>query len=76
MVGMNDVATDRIADDSRRLIRRREVQELVGNPSRTTLWRWCRDGNFPRPIRLSSSGFLVWKLADVLAWMDEREQAS
>lgn len=26
-----------------------ETRRFAGNPSRSTLWRWCRDGSFPKP---------------------------
>ncbi|UNU73646.1 AlpA family phage regulatory protein [Moraxella nasovis] len=36
--------------------------------SRTTLWRKCNDGTFPKPIRLSSNS-TAWRNDDVLAWL-------
>ena len=26
-----------------------ETRQFAGNPSRSTLWRWCREGRFPPP---------------------------
>jgi len=60
---------------SARLLRFHQVRELVGNPSRTTVWRWCRDGNFPRPIRLSS-GLIAWREKAVLEWVESREESA
>lgn len=39
--------------------------------NRTTLWRMVNTERFPKPIRLSSN-MVVWKNADVLAWIDEQ----
>lgn len=39
--------------------------------NRTTLWRMVNNGRFPKPTRLSSN-MVVWKNADVLAWIDEQ----
>lgn len=32
--------------------------------SAATIWRWVREGNFPKPIRLGAS-VTVWDLAEV-----------
>lgn len=44
-----------------------EAQRRAGNRSRTTLWRWVRDGLFPKPRRIGpgSSAFVE---AEVDAW--------
>lgn len=53
-----------------RFIKPKEVLELVGI-SRTTLWRLCRAGTFPQPVRITKgrAGFV---LEAVLEWMDAR----
>mgnify|MGYP006295087811 CR=1 FL=1 len=38
---------------------------------RTSIWRWFRDGNFPRPIKLSP-GCTKWLLSDIVKWEAER----
>ena len=51
------------------------VWDLASSPDRAgrypvsvnTLWRWAREGNFPRPIKLAP-GVTVWKAEDVEAW--------
>lgn len=35
--------------------------------SRQTIWRWVREGNLPRPIKLGSN-CTRWKLSDIEAW--------
>jgi len=53
-----------------RIMRVGEVLELVG-VSRTTLWRWTKDGRFPKPVRLPARANLIgWKSDEVQEWMD------
>ncbi len=47
-----------------------EVQKKFGI-SRTTLYRWTRDGNFPKGMRLSSN-MLRWKQDDVESWLENK----
>lgn len=35
---------------------------------RSTLWRWCQEGHFPQPIKLSP-GVTVWRVADINRWL-------
>lgn len=37
---------------------------------RATVWRWARDGTFPKPIKLN--GATRWKLAEIEAWEAKR----
>lgn len=53
-----------------RFIRPKDVLDLVGL-SRTTLWRLCRDGAFPRPVRLSA-GRSAFVYEAVQEWMEQR----
>jgi len=39
--------------------------------SRSTLWRNVRDGNFPRPVKLSLR-ITAWRADDVRGWIDAR----
>jgi predicted DNA-binding transcriptional regulator AlpA len=56
----------------RRLLRRRQVLELIGM-GRTALNRAVADGRFPPPIVLFEGGrVLVWDEDEVLAWLDAR----
>lgn len=36
--------------------------------SRKTLYRWCQDGRFPRPVRMG--GLIRWRLVDIESWRD------
>ena len=53
-----------------KMLRLRQVLEIVP-ASRATIWRWCRQGNFPRPIKLGSR-CTAWREDDVQAWLKER----
>jgi prophage regulatory protein len=39
--------------------------------SRVTLWRKSRDGDFPKPLRISSNR-IAWREADVDAWITSK----
>jgi len=39
--------------------------------SDTTIWRWERDGKFPKSIKLSN-GAVAWREADINAWIAAR----
>jgi len=43
--------------------------------SRSTWWRWVRDGVAPQPVGLGPSGTLFWRLSDLLAWEAKRGAA-
>jgi prophage regulatory protein len=48
-------------------VKQPQILELVPI-SASSLWRWVRDGMFPRPIKLSEH-CSVWRVQDVRAWM-------
>ena len=54
------------------LIRKHELAERL-RINRWTLMRWCKEGRFPKPIRLSDV-VLAWRVADVDRWLQERAQ--
>ncbi|BCB07215.1 hypothetical protein HHSLTHF2_11050 [Vreelandella venusta] len=35
--------------------------------SRNTVWRWAKDGSFPKPVQLSPQ-CTRWRLEDLKAW--------
>lgn len=51
-----------------------EVQRLLG-VSRTTLWRWERNGLFPARIKLGPNS-VAWSEAEVAAWLASRPRPS
>lgn len=53
------------------ILRKPVVVARVGL-SGTTLWRLCRAGKFPAPIRLSANA-IGWKESAVEQWLADRE---
>ena len=58
--------------ESDKLIRRRQVLEIIGL-SHTTQWRLERAGKFPARVRLGT-GSVGWHLAEVEEGVRERER--
>jgi prophage regulatory protein len=56
-----------------RFLSLREVREMIG-VSAATLWRWQREGRFPRR-RLISRGRVAWLASEVAEWMRTRPLA-
>jgi prophage regulatory protein len=54
------------------MLRPAQVAGLLG-VNRSTLWRWAREGRFPKPVKLSP-GVVAWWLTDVREW--QRQQAA
>jgi predicted DNA-binding transcriptional regulator AlpA len=50
----------------RRLVSFAEVQRLLGEPHRTTVWRWWRSGLIPRPVRIGPRR-LAWYADEIQA---------
>ena len=53
-------------------MRAAELRGLLG-VSRSTLWRMCRRGELPSPLRISA-GAVGWRESTITAWIDERER--
>lgn len=52
--------------------RERDLVGKPGNPgilsvSKTTLWSWVREGNFPRPVKLGPHT-VAWRSEDIQRW--------
>lgn len=43
--------------------------------TRECVWKWARDGVFPKPVRLTP-GCTRWRLADISEWEAARAAAS
>lgn len=39
-----------------------------------TIWRWARNGQFPKPVRLTA-GCVRWRESDLAEWEARREVA-
>lgn len=51
-----------------------QLKALLGVSS-STIWSWAKQGNFPKPIKLSAN-VTAWKASDVEAWVQARIEAS
>src|SRR5260370_41852547 len=55
------------------IVRPKAVRALTGL-SRSTLWRLCRRGEFPQPLKLTAR-LIGWRAAEVQHWLDSRERS-
>lgn len=53
------------------LIRAIQLRKELGNIGNTTLRRWVREGNFPKPIKLGAN-CVAWRRNEVDAWLESR----
>ncbi len=51
-------------------IRLGQVLDLTG-VSKTTVWRWVREGRFPKPFKLGLN-CSAWRLDEVEQWLSSR----
>ncbi|WP_082021171.1 helix-turn-helix transcriptional regulator [Geobacter anodireducens] len=51
-----------------RMLKLQEILTLTG-VSRSTIWRWTKEGSFPKPARVSPRT-IRWRASDVLNWID------
>lgn len=52
-------------------LRDKQIAGPVLPVSRATLWRWSKDGKFPRPVKLGP-GVTAWKVGDVRLWLEQQ----
>ena len=57
-----------------RIVRPKEVRELLGNISKSTLWRWIAKERFPRPMKLGERA-VGWRQSTINEWLDSRPAA-
>ena len=68
------VKTHRSSQPFRRTVRRTELRQIVPVAD-TTIYEMERRGEFPRRFYLTAR-CVVWDLAEVEAWLEQRRQAS
>lgn len=66
MTGTSAAAEAPIDLQTDRYLRERQLLELLPITD-STLWRWIRDGKFPRPVKLGP-GTSAWRVSDYRAW--------
>jgi len=50
---------------------RHQLEKLL-QVSPATIYRWIKEGNFPKPLRLGAN-MVRWKASDIEAWIKDRE---
>ena len=50
---------------------RHQLEKLL-QVSPATIYRWIKEGNFPKPLRLGAN-MVRWKASDIDAWVIARE---
>jgi predicted DNA-binding transcriptional regulator AlpA len=62
--------------NGQQLLFRRQVMELVGVGSYSTLYEWMKNGDFPRPVELGPQGgrstLIAWFAYEVHNWIATR----
>ena len=53
------------------LLREPIVRKALGGIGKSTLWRWIREGRFPKPVRLGAN-CVAWRSDDVNQWINTR----
>lgn len=56
------------------LIKQKEVCQLTGK-SRTTIWRWTRNGDFPRPFKIGPNS-IAWTREQLDAWLADKSNSN
>lgn len=39
--------------------------------SKSTIWRWVKEGKFPKPSKYTSA-ITVWRYDEILSWIDSK----
>ena len=52
-----------------------KVREICGGVSPSTIWGWVKNGEFPKPHKLSAN-CTAWNAADIEVWAQSRIAAS
>ena len=56
------------------ILRVGQVLEIVGLRNRTTLWKMCQEGRFPKPVKIGVRA-IGWRRSDIDAWLGNQSQA-
>lgn len=51
------------------LIRYQELKQNIVPVSRTTLWKWMRDGKFPPTVKVGGN-YVAWRAKDIREWLN------
>jgi prophage regulatory protein len=56
---------------SDRFLRWKAVRPIIGDVGRTTIWRWMREGSFPKSRRIGKSA-TAWLESEIQEWIRNR----
>ncbi len=59
---------------SNRFIRMPELMKILG-VSRSSVWNYCKSGNFPQPHKISPR-LVGWLESDVQSWIETRAKGA
>lgn len=59
-----------VSAPTNRLIRVKELRQMLGNPSISTVYRWIAKGILPEPRRISPR-YIGWRASDIEAFLKE-----
>lgn len=71
----NPIATSFDALPNSGYLRQAQLIPDVVPISGATLWRKCKAGQFPKPVKLSER-VTAWRVGDVRAWLDAQGAAA
>lgn len=57
------------------LIRYQELKENIVTVSRSTLWKWMRQGKFPPSVNVGGH-YVAWRAKDIRNWLDSLEPSA
>lgn len=66
-------AASSLSSSPDRLIRVKELRQMLGGASLSTIYRWIAKGILPAPRRLSPR-YIGWRFADIEAFLNSRGQ--
>ena len=69
---MSESLTPTLTRTSSAFLREAQLVPHMIPVSPATLWRWVREGVFPKPVRLSSR-VTAWRAEDVEGWIKTRQ---
>mgnify|MGYP005750593657 CR=1 FL=1 len=61
-----------VSRKNERILRRPEVEARTGL-SRSTIYHWIQQGEFPKPVALGAR-LVGWRESDVSAWLEARTE--
>ena len=61
-----------VSAPTNRLIRVKELRQMLENPSLSTVYRWIAKGILPEPQRLTPR-FIGWRASDIVDFLNSRK---